>query len=89
MDDELQDAQIQLRDGTTLKMRVPAFPGNPELVVYLGDRFAIANSPVIGYGTNVLFYHEAVAYDTASDATPLPPLRPDGYWTRPRGEQSR
>lgn len=56
-----QTAELKATDGTVTTAEVPAFPDNPELVQIEGVYF-IANSPVIGYGTTTLGYHEAEPY---------------------------
>jgi hypothetical protein len=57
-----QTAVLRASDGTSTVAQVPAFPDNPELVEIDG-RYYIANTPVIGYGSTSLAYHEAEPYD--------------------------
>ena len=56
------EAILTAQDGTSTTVEIPAFPNNPELLKS-GDRYFVANSPAIGYGTTALYYHEALAYE--------------------------
>lgn len=58
MDPETQTAVLTSKDGSCIEEQVAAFPDNPEVVEVDGVVY-VANSPVIGYGTTDLNYHEA------------------------------
>lgn len=67
-----QQAELRSKDGSTATtVEVPAFPANPDLIVVpegiltwglTSTHYFVPNSPVIGYGTTTLSYHEVEAF---------------------------
>lgn len=67
----MQTAEFTCKDGTVLRGKVPAFPDNPPLVIAQAgiktwglttDMYFAASTPVIGFGTTMLAYHEVEPY---------------------------
>lgn len=75
---QLQDADLHTTDGRVERVRLPAFPNNPDFVAVAvgvltlrltGTRYFVPSNPVIGYGPTILQYHEVDVYELGgSDA---------------------
>jgi hypothetical protein len=77
----MQTAELKAKDGHVERVQVPAFPGNPELIVVPEGMLAwgltsihyfVADSPVIGLGTTELSYREVSAYEPVDAAKEKP-----------------
>jgi len=74
---QMQDAELHTKEGLVDRVKLPAFPNNPDLVAVpegiltwglTSTHYFAADSPVVGFG-RVLFYHEVYVYELGgSDA---------------------
>lgn len=69
--DEVQDADLRTSGGSVVRLKLPAFPNNPELVAVpegflAGDppstRYFLADMPLIGFG-ETLSYREVNVFE--------------------------